>query len=390
MEEAPQYLTQTKTFINSLTSDCDPPRNDASLLASRQPEMAIELSSWVQGAAHPGYQPHVARNNIHDCRDRSPLRAYQMPLTRAVLSRGQETHTYTPFALQDVAMLKQSLPPLDKGGSLWINEFLKLNAGADLAIGDWRRVFSACTNVSALTALENEVGSVDLPDREPLSRIINTLWPKLREAYPLRLNTSDLYSIPLKAGERGTAYLQRTREHWENYIGEDPMTAEASLTMLYRGAVESSMPTPIKESLKRVVGLSAMEFSMWAMYITHHIDLEEDRSAQAVKNLAELHGQLINIQLQQAKDVANQTQVEKQLTVTANRDFMAGSPKKGYKERYKSNRNTNFSRKKNPNTLCFQCGQHGHWRGQCPQNPARRHGFRRPPPPFRCPSYYDG
>ena len=46
--------------------------------------------------------------------------------------------------------------------------------------------------------------------------------------------------------------------------------------------------------------------------------------------------------------------------------------------------------KKSKDTMCFQCGQHGHWRAQCPQNPARRHGFRRPPPPFRCPSYYDG
>ena len=379
-----QYVSQTKTYIDSLVT------SDAASTNDPLPMLARELRERLQDGSVN--RPREVRNNIHDCRDKSPLKAYQMPLARAVVGRGQEVRTYTPFALQDVVLLKQALPPLEKGGSPWINEFLKQNAGIDLAIGDWRRVFSACSNVSALTALEEKVGSINLSDQDPLSTVIDRLWPVMREVYPLKLNTSELYNLPLKTGERGATYLQRTREYWELHTGEDPLSAEDSVALLYRGAVETSLPTPIRESLRRVVGLSAMDFSMWSTYIVHYIDLEEDRSAQALKNLTEMKGQLVKAQLQQAKDEANQNRVDKQMAVMSAGNYNNNSNRtqqKVFRGGRGGFRNPTQSGNRMPVTnACFYCGQYGHWRKDCPKLFLdNRSGFTRPLPVNSMPCY---
>ena len=363
---SPQYVDQTRTYIDSLATGADTSANDSSPAANALPKLALELSERLHDSSIS--RPREVRNNIHDCRDKSPLKAYQMPLARAVVGRGQEVRTYTPFALQDVALLKQALPPLEKGGSPWINEFLKQNAGNDLAIGDWRRVFSACSNVSALTALEEKVGTINLPDQDPLSTVIDRLWPVMREVYPLKLTASELYSLPLKPGERGAMYLQRTREYWELHTGEDPLSADDSVSLLYRGAVETSMPTPIKESLKRVVGLSAMDFSMWTTYIVHYIDLEDEKSAQAFKNLADMKGQLVKVQLQQAKDEVSQNKADRQMTVMPAGNSNNRAQQREFRGVRRGFRNSNQSGNGIPDmNACFYCRQYGHWKKNCPK-----------------------
>ena len=356
-----QYIDQTKTFLNSLPTESGDV-NSTTLVGELRDKFR-EL---------PGFRSREVGNNVHDLKDKTPVRAFQLPLTRAIAGRGQETRTYNPFSLQDVALLKNKLPPLEKGGSTWINEFLKLNAGADLAIGDWRRVFTACSNVSALKTLEEKAGSVNLPDYDPLATVINTLWPTLREMYPLRLNTAELYNLPLMHGEKGATYLQRTREHWENHTGEDPMNAGDNLSLLYRGAVETSLPVKVRGALKRVVGLSAMDFALWSTHVTHYVDMEEDRSVQALQELTDMKGKLVKAQLQQVRQDVQKS--ENQLTVVPAGYANVRAPPGAYRGR-RGGGNPNRQRTRFNNGNCFLCGQFGHWMNACPQFRGRQLHF---------------
>ena len=384
LDATPQYVDQTKEYINSMVASNT--SKDEAL-----PKLARELRDHIQ--THAGYRPREIRNNIHDCKDKSPSKAYQFPLTRAIGSRGNEVTTYSPFSLQDVTLIKQSLPALEKGGSLWINEFLRINCGADLGIGDFRRIFTACSNVTALRALEEKIRSIDLPDYDPLSSIVATLWPTMREIYPLKLNTSELYNLPLKTGEKGSVYLQRTRQYWEDHTGEDPSSDSSdSLALLYRGAVETSLPVPVRDALRKVVGLSAMDFTMWSTYVIHYIDMEEERSSQTLKNLADMKCQLIKTQLQNEKENAVRAKAEKQLTAMPAGSFNAGAQIRTFQGGREGFRNPNRSKNRFSNSdMCFQCGKRGHWKNECPQSASNDRGRfnNHQQPPFN-PTPYTG
>ena len=166
------------------------------------------------------------------------------------------------------------------------------------------------------------------------------------------------------------------------------MSAEDSVALLYRGAVETSMPTPIRESLRRVVGLSAMDFSMWCTYIVHYIDLEEDRSAQALKNLAEMKGQLVKVQLQQAKEEANQNKAERQLAVMPAGNFNSRAQQRPFRGGRGGFRNTTQTRNGSPGP-CFYCGEYGHWRRGCAKWVRDNGGESAWPPPFNPAPYYN-
>lgn len=54
--------------------------------------------------------------------------------------------------------------------------------------------------------------------------------------------------------------------------------------MLFRGAVEASLPSSIRAIFKQVVGLSGSDFHMWTSDVTQYIDNELEKRDQEEKD----------------------------------------------------------------------------------------------------------
>lgn len=79
-----------------------------------------------------------------------------------------------------------------------------------------------------------------------------------------------------------------------------------TVQMLFRGAVEASLPSSIQTLLKQVVGLSTLEYPMWSAYITQYVDNDLEQRERNKKDLAALQAQLAKSQLKELRDKVNQ------------------------------------------------------------------------------------
>ena len=244
-------------------------------------------------------RPSVSQN-VHSCND-NRLLSHQMPLVVANNSDGNVSGTYTPFSLQDTAIMKTRLPDLAQGGAIWIKAFLEICAGLIPALGDFRRVFASCSSLSLLRDVEQVSGTVLDPDDLPLVRVVNQLWPTIREKFPIEIKTDDLLCIPPNEGERGRAYLLRAREIFHDRVGVDP-ASDTHTEVVFRAAVHSSLPTDVVLALRNVVGLSALPFAQWAAHVTLYMDNELDKQAREKKELITLQTNIAKSQWREVKD----------------------------------------------------------------------------------------
>lgn len=271
----------------------------------------LGIPNWKEHAdqiQHSDQKQLTIRNpehgNIHSCTD--TRRSYhQMPLTTKTTTGGRTSTTYTPFTLQDTLMIKSQLPDINKGGAPWIKVFLETCAGVIPALGDFRRVFASCTSLGMLKEVEQQCGTDADSDNIPLHQVVDQLWPAIREKFPIQMKSAELCRIPPNDSERGAAYLLRVRELWQDRTGEDPATSEI-IEMLFRGAVEASLPPTVQTSLKNVVGLSSMAYTVWAAHVTQYIDNELEQQEQEKKDLATLQVQLVKSQLKEMRDKVNE------------------------------------------------------------------------------------
>ena len=96
------------------------------------------------------------------------------------------------------------------------------------------------------------------------------------------MRSAELCQIPPNADERGTAYLLRVRELWQDRTGEDPAVSD-TIEMLFRGAVEASLSPSVQSTLKHVVGLTNLTYTVWAAHVTQYIDNEIEEREQEKK-----------------------------------------------------------------------------------------------------------
>lgn len=285
-----------------------------------------------------------------------------------------------PFSLQDTSMIKSQLPGIKKGGGPWIKAFLEECDGVIPALGDFRRVFASCASLSMLKEVEEQCGTCDDKDSLPLQHRVHLLWPAIRQKFPIQLKSAELLRIPPNDGESGTAYLLRVRELWQTRIGEDPTDTDAT-ELLFRGAVEASVSPTVLTSLKNVVGLSSMTYSVWAAHVTEYIDRELARAEQDRKEEANVQAQLAKFLLRDMRDQVNQAKVSaKQMPQQSlsPQDSQAPQQASPYppqaadfqcKPIYCIRGHGKFRPGPKANDHCYQCGGYSHWAGPCQHTP---------------------
>ena len=65
------------------------------------------------------------------------------------------------------------------------------------------------------------------------------------------------------------------RDLWKERTGEDPTSGE-TIEVLFRIAVEASLPSSVQTTLKKVISLLYMTYAVWAAHITQYIDNKLD------------------------------------------------------------------------------------------------------------------
>lgn len=96
------------------------------------------------------------------------------PLVEAAAPPGQNQDgnlcpvQYVPFTPNEVDLLKQKMPPVEAGGSAWLNQFLQQTTQLTLTLGDFRGVLSACIRPHMYQQVEEQAQIVDAPNGIPL------------------------------------------------------------------------------------------------------------------------------------------------------------------------------------------------------------------------------
>ncbi|CAL8341963.1 unnamed protein product [Gadus morhua 'NCC'] len=79
---------------------------------------------------------------------------------------------------------------------------------------------------------------------------------------------------------------------------------------MFRIAVETGLCTKIREGLKTVIGLGRMNAMDWEEAITHHVNLEQDREDEDVKEERDLKKRLLRMDVKKATQEHNRDKKE--------------------------------------------------------------------------------
>lgn len=162
-----------------------------------------------------------------------------------LVSAGDGKQKYRPYNLEDTEFIKSKLPPLEDGVHQWISKFVETFTGDGLTMGDWRKLFTACSSGTALHSVEREALTLTVSDEDELYEHRIWVWDAIRHCYPAKMDTTALNNMPLKDGETGTEYMSRFEQMWMNLLGADISWDQGSEAM-FRGAVQNSLPLAIR------------------------------------------------------------------------------------------------------------------------------------------------
>ncbi|XP_013869756.1 uncharacterized protein LOC106521653 [Austrofundulus limnaeus] len=264
------------------------------------------------------------RSNIHSCMDQKPW-VGMFPHVTSSNEAGHNIVTYKTFSMQDTQLIKQKLPDLNAGGSLWIKAFLKACSGMVPTMGDFRLVYCACTSWGALTELEGAVASFGVPDDTPLERWVHALWPRIRDRFPINMESVELNNIPPRKDERGSVYLARVRELWGPKIGVDPVYDRPSWVM-FKSAVLTPQTDQVRKQLECVVGLDRLDYDLWSDHVVHFIDKQvKDKQAEQ-QEMKSLEAQLAKSKLKDLRDKVNQPKEKSAVQMPQLVDMPHGGP----------------------------------------------------------------
>lgn len=158
--------------------------------------------------------------------------------------------------------------------------------------------------------------------------------------------------------------------------------------MLFRGAVEASLPPSVQTTLKSVVGLPSQAYTVWATHVTQYIDNKLEKQEQEKKDFTSLQAQLAKSQLREMRDKVNQNKASAKKMPQQAPPTMQSQPPITYygpypdpppyphrpailqsRPMFNNRGGGRFYNRSRPGPKskdqCYQCGGHGHWANQC-------------------------
>ncbi|GCC43097.1 hypothetical protein chiPu_0027031 [Chiloscyllium punctatum] len=193
-------------------------------------------------------------------------------------------------------------------------------------------------------------------------------------------------TFTMKEDEDMSAFLAGCKGTWTDTVGSHPGSGQLQTT-LFRNAVITGMPKEVKEAMESNPDIPGSSTEQWEKHLTHHMKhyrTKQDEDKQS-NELAQV--QLLKLQLDEARRKANDTKKASQKTTSQmvqrpspqnnppsldpTPDWRPPYPQYGGRPigvpggiRGRGRGRGGF-RGQPPNT-CFECGQPGHWRRNCP------------------------
>ncbi|KAL0150967.1 hypothetical protein M9458_053694 [Cirrhinus mrigala] len=327
-------------------------------------------------------------------REKGTLRplAAQLP----ILIKGAQGQ-YVPWASQDLEGLVTRLPDIHEGAGKWIRVFEEETMGKLLAVGDIKALLAKTVGGAKMgeilqtASLDRAVNSHNM-DGIIFDAFHPAVWQALRAEYPIRLDPKSLKGDELKETENPTTYVQRQLKRWKQETEGNPET-DPLMATLFRQAVIDAMPLAVKCRLEDVVGLTSKTHKEFCDHVSHAVE-QFRKNEQKLKNQEkELQRKLTQLQLEEltkknkkkfklhAPPPTIQPNPPTAVPLTAHSTpvpiinvYTQQPGPMGWRKRPAQRGQRGRGRPSTgPPGLCWGCGQPGHNKIACPNNPWHQH-----------------
>ncbi|KAL0148070.1 hypothetical protein M9458_056610, partial [Cirrhinus mrigala] len=320
---------------------------------------------------------------------------------------------YVPWASQDLEGLVTHIPDIHEGTGKWIRVFEEETMGKLLAVGDIKALLAKTVGGAKMgeilqtASLDRAVNSHNM-DGIIFDAFRPAVWQALRAEYPIRLDPKSLKGDELKETENPTTYVQRQLKRWKQETEGNPET-DPLMATLFRQAVIDAMPPAVKCRLEDVVGLTSKTHKEFCDHVSHAVE-QFRKNEQKLKNQEkELQRKLTQLQLEELtkknkkkiqasvkKEEAEQMSVMSPVSappptiqpnpptaipLTAHLTpvpiinvYTQQPGPMGWRKRPAQRGQRGRGRPTTgPPGLCWGCGQPGHSKIDCPNNPWQQH-----------------
>ncbi|KAL3991241.1 protein NEDD1 [Sarotherodon galilaeus] len=331
----------------------------------------------------------------------------ELPLSMPLMKGLKGEPVYQPYNIRDLEALVKQLPPITEGGAAWLRKLQSLTEGEELALGDFRGVGGRALRGGGLADVERIAGTTCFANDVPYERVRNALADAVRDKYPTP-NTGTTPKIVWSPEHTPREFIEHAKEQWIMQTGEHP-GQEGEHRAWFRSAVLAGLPERVRADLEKNPDFAVANSTKWERHVIHRLQLEKEEVTNKKKELEEAQGQLLRLQLAEAKIKANEKKKEskdgakKMLVAKPQGDpgpdwpdldpglypddrWPANGPGQGQpagnwgagrSQRGRGGYRRGALRGRglggpmlDPNT-CLRCGGQGHWARECPSQPQR-------------------
>ncbi|XP_061122262.1 uncharacterized protein LOC133143964 isoform X2 [Syngnathus typhle] len=154
---------------------------------------------------------------------------------------------YEPMVLRDVTAMMEKMPPLHRGGKVWLNKFLALMSGQSCTLGDMRQMLAGACSLVQLQAIEEAAGTARLGREVPLPQVAAPLFENIKLTFPQPTDLAPTmfpYDVKMSPAQHYVTCV----ESWIETTGRHPaLTHEAEV--LFRTALLDGLPPDVKKQL---------------------------------------------------------------------------------------------------------------------------------------------
>nr|XP_049579219.1 uncharacterized protein LOC125970689 [Syngnathus scovelli] len=154
---------------------------------------------------------------------------------------------YEPMVLRDVTAMMENMPPLHRGGKVWLNKFLALMSGQSCTLGDMRQMLAGACSLVQLQAIEEAAGTARLGREVPLPQVAAPLFENIKLTFPQPTDLAPTmfpYDVKMSPAQHYVTCV----ESWIETTGRHPaLTHEAEV--LFRTALLDGLPPDVKKQL---------------------------------------------------------------------------------------------------------------------------------------------